>query len=477
MLKKFRPSKYISYVYFFLPILFTFMLFFKEDDIWFLLSHGRYVIGNGIPISEILSMHSNFSFIMQQWLSSVIFYLFYRILGSLGLYLLVFIINFIILYFIYKTCMIISSGKTFSSVITSCFIDICLLLNYIIPRPQIFSLLLFIFLIYSLENYNKGRDKYIYFLPLISILLINFHGAMWLCFFVFCMPYFVEYLYLYIKEKNRKIIKLTIFIFISVISGLLNPYGISLMTYSLKSYGVSYINKVVGEMASFNLAGENFVYAYSYLLLFLFLIFLIFFILDKKRRMTIHEFFLLFGTLYMALCNIRNISLFLVCGFIFICKYINITDRNSKIVPKKLYILLIVVLISVFLYNVFNNNYLLENGNKEIADYLDKNASKSIRLYTNFNDGSYYEFRNYKPYIDSRAEVYLKVNNKSDDVFLEYYDLINGNLDVDKFIKKYNFNYFVVSKNEYFNKYLSSNDNYELILSINDRNLYKAKSN
>ena len=50
---------------------------------------------------------------------------------------------------------------------------------FIFPRPQIVSILLFIITMYLLEQYYKdSRDKGILFLPLINILLVNFHVGM-----------------------------------------------------------------------------------------------------------------------------------------------------------------------------------------------------------------------------------------------------------------------------------------------------------
>ncbi len=69
-------------------------------------------------------MHSDFSLVVQQWLSDVVYYLSYKALGGIGIYLIVFIINCLILYFLYKLCMKISSNKIFNSVITASVTDI-----------------------------------------------------------------------------------------------------------------------------------------------------------------------------------------------------------------------------------------------------------------------------------------------------------------------------------------------------------------
>ena len=133
MLKKYKPSKWLSYLYFILPIgLITKMNVGKEADIWFLLSYGKKIVTSGFPKYDFLSMHEKFSFVMQQWLSALSFYQVYKLLGGVGLFLLVFIINALIIFFLYKLCMLLSDNKVFSSVITTCIIDILLQIFFIV---------------------------------------------------------------------------------------------------------------------------------------------------------------------------------------------------------------------------------------------------------------------------------------------------------------------------------------------------------
>ena len=95
MLKKYKPSKWLSYLYFIFPLfLVTKINIGKESDIWFLLSYGKKIVTSGFPKYDFLSMHENFSFVMQQWLSALSFYQVYKLLGGVGLFLLVFIIQF-----------------------------------------------------------------------------------------------------------------------------------------------------------------------------------------------------------------------------------------------------------------------------------------------------------------------------------------------------------------------------------------------
>ena len=97
-------------------------------------------------------------------------------------------------------------------------------------------------------------------------------------------------------------------------------------------------------------------------------------------------------------------------------------------------------------------------------------------MFTEFDDGSYYEYHGYKCYIDSRAEVFIKSINHKEDIFHEYYLLFTKKLDYNTFINKYNFDYMVVNKDSGLYDYLLKKDIYELVLTSNDRCLF-VKSN
>ena len=473
MLKKYKPSKWLSYLYFIFPLfLVTKINIGKEADIWFLLSYGKKIVISGFPKYDFLSMHEKFSFVMQQWLSALSFYQVYKLLGGVGLFLLVFIINTLIIFFLYKLCMLLSDKKVFSSVITTCIIDILLQIFFIIPRPQIYSLLLFIVTVYILELYLKKNSKSIYLLPLVSLLLINFHASMWLCLFILTMPFIFEFTLLFIKKKDKRIVKLLLMVLLSFLVGFLNPYGIKNMFYSLTSYGVDIINSEVIEMHSFTTM--NPLTFANYCFIGTFFILLVEIIYRKNKKIEASQLLLILGTTYMALCNFRNISIFYVCALPFLSIYLPFQDEKEEKVPIKLYILFIAMIVLTISMNTYNGNYNLKNTNQKYINYLDKNANKEIKLYTGYNDGSYFEFSGYHPYIDGRAEIFLKRNNKKEDILDEYFSVYYGKTDIAKFLEKYDFDYLVVGKDSYFlYNYLKTDKNYQVVVKSKNKKMYK----
>ncbi len=473
MFKKYKPSKWLSYLYFIFPLfLVTKINVGKESDIWFLLSYGKQILTSGFPKYDFLSMHKNLSFVMQQWLSALSFYQVYKLLGGVGLFLLVFIINALIIFLLYKLCMLLSDNKVFSSVVTTCMIDILLQSFFIIPRPQVYSLLLFIVTVYILELYLKKNSKSIYLLPLVSLLLINFHASMWLCLFILTMPFIFEFTLLFIKKKDKRIVKLLLMVLLSFLVGFLNPYGIKNMFYSLTSYGVDIINSEVIEMHSFTTM-EPLTFA-NYCFIGTFFILLIGIIYRKNKKVEASQLLLILGTTYMALCNFRNISIFYVCALPFLSIYLPLKDGKEEKLPIKLYILFIIIIVLTISINIYNGNYNLKNANQKYINYLDKNASKDIKLYAGYNEGSYFEYSGYHPYIDGRAEIFLKSNNKKEDILNEYFDVYHGKTDIAKFLKKYDFDYLIVGKTDYFlYNYLKTDKTYQVVVKSKNKKMYK----
>ena len=92
------------------------------------------------------------------------------------------------------------------------------------------------------------------------------------------------------------------------------------------------------------------------------------------------------------------------------------------------------------------------------------NDLKTQTIWVNYNHGGYAEFRGLRPYIDPRAEVFLKANNHQKDILQEYYDLATATISYREFLSRYNFDYIVTTKTDLLYTYLKEDPDYELIL-------------
>ena len=476
--KKYNPSKYAITLLLLTPLLFYNIYSFKIDnDFWFLTNIGKIILKKGFITTEPFTIHNNLSFIPQQWLTDIIFHLTYNTFNIRGIYILIILCTTLIIYILYKTAYLISNDKKKSCLITVTSTSLLIIYNIIVTRPQTFDTIIFSLELFYLESYIlKQNKKYLYPLPILSLLQINLHSSTWLMFYILMIPYYTEYIISKLKNNTTyKIKPLIIITLISLIIGLINPYGIKSIMYIFKSYGIPEINNSIIEMTPITINNN---------LLFYVIIFILFYsFYYNKGKNKIRYILLTLGITYLSLKHYRGILyLYIICVLIFSYNFkTNITRKPTTIQRKNkiIYLILITLLLIIIIFNP-NINDGVEI--KDFANYLDKNSTKKIKLFTGYNDGAYMEYRGYKCYIDARAEVFLKSNNKKEDIFTEYYKLLNNDLNINKFLEKYQFDYLLVdnSHKNLLNTLIKSNK-YTKILSKKDKHhkryLFKKNNN
>ena len=475
MLKKIKKS-YDKFSRWVPPKLYTFFVvscviifiscfsFEIDNDYWFLINLGRDILNHGIPTVEPFTFHVGFEFIAQQWLTDVIFYLIYDWFDIIGLFIFSLLSISTISCLVYKLSKILSENIKISTFITIIF-TIVFGVTFFRTRPQLFDTMIFLLEFILLELYIKTKNKkYLIGLPILSIIMINLHSSIWLMIFVFLLPYYVEKI-LFRKKINYEIKPIIISTLIMLLCGLVNPYGIKAITYLFNSYGIDEINNFIGEMKPLNIVNGMFLFIYIGIVFYSFYF--------NKGKNKARYFFLMLGTLYLGLSHYRGMLYFLVCNIPALAFNFK-TIFKEKVPQEKFYksklnnwviICSLLVYASVLGYNYFSTTFKEKSKPtlEKVGEYLLNNVDKSAKIYTNYNDGAYIEFIGYKCYIDPRAEVFLKSNNKKEDIFIEYYNLSTRKIDYRDFLNKYNFDYIVVSSIENLYSDLEYVDNYELV--------------
>lgn len=452
-----------------------------DNDVWFLLNSGRYVMNYGIPHTEPFSIHKNMKFVMQQWLTDVTFWNIYDKFGENGLFILVMICYTIIIFLMYKLTMKVSGGNFFVSFSITMLASI-LIYTYMVTRPTIFTLVLVLIELNILESFSmSGEIKHLYILPLLSLLMINLHAALWPMLFIMMLPYIAEsfkfkLLFIECEGHDKKYLLLTFVIMILI--AFINPYGFESMIYLVKSSGNhNMVNILELQPPYISDVSGMIVYLYIFFIAFIYIFY-------KNGKSRLRYFLLTAGTIYMALLSLRNITYFALCSLFPLAYYLKdlkLVEKNS-INKKNKYIRgILVFLISIFVIISFYKNSLENNTYKEYLDLnntinyiLGNEKSSNIILYTSFNDGALVQFRGLSSYIDPRAEVYFKKHNNKDDIFNEYINMRNGRLYYKKFLDKYHFTHLIVSKGDILDTYLSYDINYKIIY-YNDKYLLFKK--
>lgn len=452
-----------------------------NNDFWFMQPLGHVINTQGFVKTEPLSMHSGLDYVCQQWLFASITDFIYSFSGIIGCMIFAVVLSYLLEYVIYRICLLLSKDRTKSLIITSLFISLCM--GQLTTRPYVITAILLALEILLLELYIYHKNwKYLLGLPVISLININIQCSMWLMQFVFLLPYFVDAIKFPQKEKyvihdNINLKHLFFVALLMALFGLFNPYGMNAMTYVFKSYGVETINKLVKEMQAFSI--DSIFSPYDYMLLLLVCFVLLLAYKHKKQAPTIklRYVFLFLGTLFLTLLNIRSQILFVVAAPA-LAAYLwglNETGSITSISGFEKMIKIVfcsIIIISGLFINSSNwiNSNTPEKANSlySLVNFIDEHFDKNIKIFASYDDGGYLEYRGYKPYIDARAEVFLKSNNHQYDYFSEFYDLYIG-INSNDFYEKYQFDVIIASNGLLLTNNLETDDEYIKIFTTKDK--------
>ena len=246
---KIRNLKFVAA--FLLPaILLMFVNQELDNDSWFVLAEGRYLVENGIHYTDVLTIHEGMNIVVQNYGFAMIFYLIHNTFGASGLYIMMLALNFVICYLLYRICMLISNKNTNLSLFIMMLTDFLLILGFVTTRAQMVSYIIMLALIYVLELYIKtDKSKYLWWLPVLSILQINLHASVWWMLIIIIGVYIIDAIH---KPKLRlqgyRMKPLIVVGIVVFLAGFINPYGVKMITYIFTSYGVPEISRMVGEM-------------------------------------------------------------------------------------------------------------------------------------------------------------------------------------------------------------------------------------
>ena len=439
------------------------------NDIWFLLNNGRYVLHHWIPYVDPFTIHEGLNYVMQQWLTSVIFYGIYAKLGGFGLLSFTLIYSCLIMFLYYRLCYFVSKNKLMSVIVTCIVFVICR--KYFVFRPQLFTYTVFLLELLCMEKYIKSGDyKKLIWMPFLSLLLINMHASMWLLQFVFMLPVLCNCIKIKgITVDKIKFKPLLITMIIMLLVGFINPYGYKAITFVFDSYNIPEINELVTEMMPITLEERT-----GKLMILSLLGMVVLCNYFRKNKLDIRHILFLIGTALLGFMHDKCVVLFMFyAGYVavFLLQSFSFKEIKNKyllslykgvVISSAVCLLISFVFAGVVLYKNYDFK---SRSNVEITDYILKNYNKDeVILFTDYDYGGYTEFMGLKSYMDPRAELFNDKLNKKENIIREAL-LLDGADDsyYEKFIEKYNFTHLII--NSYLNnfiEYMNKNDNYVL---------------
>ncbi len=234
-------------------------------------------------------------------------------------------------------------------------------------------------------------------------------------------------------------------------------------------------------------------------MLTVFAVFIIFLIFTDTKA-PLRDFFMLAGLTLLTLMTRRQASIFvIICGFIFtkmVSSFFSKYDKDGtkKVLQTmtsllgKVFTILLVVLVSFVIYkDKINDKFVNEKIYPvQAADYILTSLDiKNMRLFNEYNYGSYLLYRGIPVFIDSRADLYSPEFNgtknkdgkyEGRDIFTDYINTSNGSKYYEDTFEKYDITHVILKKNTKLKMLLSKDKNYNEIYQDNNFIIYERLS-
>ena len=285
-------------------------------------------------------------------------------------------------------------------------------------------------------------------------------------------------------KKNNAVKWLILLMIICAFTGLLTPLGDTPYTYLIKTMQGN-TTKSISEHQPLTLYNDK----ATMIVLALVLATLIF--TDVKIKLS--DLFMMAGLIFLGFMSRRQVSLLVLIGVFIFAKWleylVNKYDKDgtlkfmqlvNTIVGKIITILLVILICFVFVRSKINNKFIDDKKYPvAAADWILENLDvKNIKLYNEYNYGSYLLFRGIPVFIDSRADLYAPEFNKKDgeegrDIFSDYINISSISTYYETKFEKYGITHVIVVNNAKLNMFLSRDENYKQLYKDDNFVIYE----
>jgi len=288
--------------------------------------------------------------------------------------------------------------------------------------------------------------------------------------------------YKIIINKNDNVKWLIVILIICLFTGLFTPLGMTPYTYLIKTMQGDTVNGISEHLPLVLMQNINFI-----CVIIVFLAILMF--TDTKIRLC--DLLMLGGLLILTFYSRRQESMFIIsCVYILnrlICAMFDKYDpegceKLEKIMVRRVGQITIIGIVLIMAIQVFKpkigNTFVDENAYPvKAADYIVENLDmESMKLYNEYNYGSYLIYRGIPVFIDSRADLYASEFNPGVTVFNDFMDISNlGITNLQEKLDEYEITHLIMYSEAKLRIFLDSNeDKYELIYDDDSFCIYKT---
>ncbi|MBO5349396.1 MAG: hypothetical protein J6A89_06220 [Clostridia bacterium] len=292
------------------------------------------------------------------------------------------------------------------------------------------------------------------------------------------------------KEKNIK--WLILIVVICAFTGLLTPVKDAPYTYLLKT-NQGNTTQNISEHLPLTLIENNNMMA---------ILVLVFGILTfTKTKIKLRDFFMLMGLILLSFMTQRQVSMLVLIGnFILakmLCELLNNADKKifNHIYTEIVSVIVIVSLagvISIKYCNYKKNDvyvdelsYPVQASNYIVNELIPNVGKENLKLYNEYNYGSYLLFRDIPVFIDSRADLYTpEFNGEKDengdyigrDIFTDFLNISSLASNYENKFDEYGITHVMTYSNSKLNSLIVDDSNYNLLYEDEEFVIYERES-
>lgn len=417
-----------------------------DNDTWFMLNHGRYILKNGLyPEFEPFTVHEGLHFTFQKWLCCVLFWVIYKYCGKFALKVFCLTVYLIFDFVMYKLLDYIRPKASTQHMFTIAFMNI-FMGQFMYTRPQLFTYLFLAVEILVLEKYvNEHNVKLLAVIPLLSLLEIQIHSTIWLILLIYMLPYMFDFSFSaklckkvkFLNHTEYKKLPIWIAFFVSMLVALINPYGFESIVYLVKSLDIKELAILIPEVRTPSLMSSNVLFIVLTIVFCLYGLY-------KTKTTELRYVFFIGGTVLMAAMSVRQLS-FLIIPAAMVFEYFY-DLKGLKSFTKNALILVLCLLMVVPTYNAYVIQNKVQRYKVDVGDFLaeyDGNPN-GVKVFNLGDEGSYLEFLGFKTFNDTRAEVFSdKINNKENSL-RDVIDFESEKVLYNEYIYQYDYKYAIV---------------------------------
>jgi hypothetical protein len=495
-----------------------------QNDTFYIISLGKQILENGLDRTDHFSWHKGLEYRYPHWLFDVINSGLYSSFGFDGVYIFVCsaaVIFMLVLFWI----LIKDKNNWFLSFVTTLIVAYMIQVSFS-GRAQIISYMLFLIEIQLIERFIKKKDIWSSIgIGIISCIIANVHATAWIMTLVLFLPYIGEYVcslfsiyeinnrnekrynkklskliasgenedspkIIYLKEQieecqkfrnnykereNAKIIVkkidnekwLFIPLIFAIIGALITPIGNIPFTYYLKTSAgnsMTYISEHFPIVIASNLE------------FFTFTAILVALIGFTNSKLKLSDAFLILGLYLMTLSSQRNCYMMIPICAVPITRMINdfIKSNSSKQFNEnskpnnKIFVIFCILVLGYSIYNYaidLNVPYVSEKIYPvKAAEFIKQNLDvQNIRLFNEYETGSYLLMQEIPVFIDSRCDLYTPQFNSGVTIFDDYMNVLYGEITIFELFDEYKITHSVVSNTSLMYTYMKDDERCKIL--------------